>query len=291
MIQTIANALFSASAYLMVGLGFLLIYHTVRFFHFAHGAVLTIGAYATFTIMVWGGLPLPFSMLGGTIVGTLVGAAMEFGVYKPMRKKRASFTGMLIASLGIYIVLQSILAMIFGSGTQTFRGGHITDTFSCFGAHFTWPRIYLIITSLTCCILIWLFLRTTKIGKCIRAVANDPELAEVSGLNRDQVILVVFLVGSALASIAGIFFAWDADMTPTMGFRALLMGMIAVIIGGVGSLPGAALGALFLGLTQHLTAWWISTVWQDTGLFIILIVFLVLRPQGFIAKPSVKGRV
>ena len=118
----------------------------------------------------------------------------------------------------------------------------------------------------------------------MRAVANDSELARVAGIESDKIILLTFALGSALAGIAGILVALDVDMTPTMGMNALMMGVVAVIIGGVGSIPGIALGALLLGMAQHLGVWFISSQWQDAIAFVILLLFLLFRPQGFLGK-------
>ena len=132
-----------------------------------------------------------------------------------------------------------------------------------------------------CC---FFFLKYTKIGQAMRAVANDPELASVTGIETDRVILSTFALGSALAGIAGILVALDVDMTPTMGMNALLMGVVAVIIGGIGSIPGVALGALLLGMAQQFGIWKISSQWQDAIAFVILLIFLLFRPQGFLGK-------
>ena len=118
----------------------------------------------------------------------------------------------------------------------------------------------------------------------MRAVANNPELARISGIESDRVILSTFALGSALAGIAGILVALDVDMTPTMGMNALMMGVVAVIVGGVGSIPGVALAALLLGMAQHLGVWYISSQWQDAIAFVILLTFLLFRPEGFMGK-------
>jgi branched-chain amino acid transport system permease protein len=125
----------------------------------------------------------------------------------------------------------------------------------------------------------------------LRAVANDSELSSALGLNSGRVIAVAFALGSALAGVAAIFIAYDTDLTPMMGFRAILMGVVAVIVGGVGSIPGALVGGLFVGLAQHLGVWKLPTQWQDAIVFLILIVFLVLRPQGFLGKPLKRAAV
>ena len=153
-----------------------------------------------------------------------------------------------------------------------------------FGARITPIQVTIIGVSLLLLVSCFLFLKYTKIGRAMRAVANNPELARISGIESDKVILLTFALGSALAGIAGILVALDVDMTPTMGMNALMMGVVAVIIGGVGSIPGVALGALLLGMAQHLGVWKISSQWQDVIAFVILLIFLLFRPQGFLGK-------
>ena len=283
--QVLVNAMVSAAGYLLVGIGFSLIYTTVRFFHFAHGMTLTLGAYTCFTLAVWVGLPLYAAFAGGIVASTLVGAGMECCVYRPLRQRQASPAVLLLASLGLYVALQAAVSLAYGPGTRTFRAGAIPEALDFFGGRVTVPQVALVITGALCCVVTWVLLRKTRLGAAIRAVACDAELAEVNGINRDRVSLTVFLVGSFLAGIAAVLLTYDSDMTPAMGFRVLLMGMVAVIVGGIGNVPGIALGAVLVGLSQHLSAWWISSQWQDALVFAILIAFLLLRPQGFLGRP------
>ena len=285
MTQVLVNAMVSAATYLLVGIGFSLVYTTARFFHFAHGMILTLGAYACFTLMEWVGMPQWVAFLGGIAASTLVGVAVFYGVHRPLRRRGASPSVLLLASLGLYVALQAAVSLLYGAGTKTFRSRAIPEGLQLIGARITIPQIGTLVVSGVCCILMWLFLRKTQTGRAIQAVACDPALAEAQGISQDRVELAVFAVGSAMAGIASILIAYDSDLTPTMGFRVLLMGMVAVIIGGVGSVPGAALGAVLLGLVQHFSAWWISSQWQDAIVFVLLIVFLLTRPQGFMGKP------
>jgi branched-chain amino acid transport system permease protein len=160
-----------------------------------------------------------------------------------------------------------------------------------FGAKITPIQITIIIVSACLLALCWAFAKKTRMGKVMWAVANDPELARVVGIETDQVILFTFILGSALAAIAAILISLDTDMTPMMGFYALLMGIVAVIAGGIGSIPGAALGGLLVGMAQHLGVWKLPTQWQDAIVFVILILFLLLRPQGFLGKPLRRAAV
>ena len=198
---------------------------------------------------------------------------------------------LLLASLGMYIVLQNAISMVFGDDTKSIRSGEVKEGLNVFGTRITPIQIVIIATSIILVIAVALFLKWSKMGKAMRAVANDPELASSSGIDSNRVILWTFAIGSALAGIAGILVALDVDMTPTMGMNALMMGVVAVIIGGVGSIPGVALGALLLGLAQHLGVWKISSQWQDAIAFIILFIFLLFKPEGFLGKKVKKTKV
>jgi branched-chain amino acid transport system permease protein len=135
------------------------------------------------------------------------------------------------------------------------------------------------------------YLSLVKSGKAMRAVANDPELANISGINSNKVILLSFAIGSALAGIAGILVSLDVDMTPTIGMNMLMMGVVAMIIGGVGSIWGIVFGSLLLALAQNLGVWYISSQWQDAIAFGILLIFLLLKPEGFLGKKLKKANV
>lgn len=291
LLQIIANGIIAAGVYILVALGFGLVYSATRFFHFAHGVVFTAGAYFTFLLKVWLGFPLSFSILLAIPLTTLLGCLMETFAYHPLRRKGASPLILLLASLGMYIVLQNVISMIFGDATKTIRSGPVKEGLNVFGARITPIQILIICVSIVLVVAVALLLKKTKMGKAMRAVANDPELASVSGIDSDRVILWTFAVGSALAGVAGILVALDVDMTPTMGMNALMMGVVAVIIGGVGSIPGVALGALLLGMAQHLGVWYISSKWQDAIAFIILAAFLLVRPQGFLGRRIKKATV
>ena len=171
----------------------------------------------------------------------------------------------------------------------------VKEGINILGARITPIQITIIAVSLLLVAFCFFLLKYTKIGQTMRAVANNPELASISGIDSDRVILSAFALGSALAGIAGILVALDVDMTPTMGMRALLMGVVAVIIGGVGSIPGVALGALLLGMAQHLGVWKISSQWQDAIAFIILVLFLLpifqLVPNFFYFFHKLPGNI
>ncbi len=134
--------------------------------------------------------------------------------------------------------------------------------------------------SVALCLGLWLFIKKTKLGKAMRAVADDPLAASIVGINPERIILAAFAIGSALAGAAGILISLETNIEPTMGMNAILKGIIASIIGGIGSIPGAMFGGLFLGIAENLGIWKISAGWKDCIAFVILIVFLLVRPGG-----------
>jgi branched-chain amino acid transport system permease protein len=281
----------SGSGYALLAVGFAVIYQTARFFHFAHGAVYTFGAYFAYLFFVQLGFDRWFAFPLACVATMLLGVALEVGIYKPMRNRKATDLTLLIASLGLYIVLQNVISMVWGDDTKTMRTGEVVEGHAVLGARITNIQIVIIATTLVLITLISLILTRTKFGKALRALANDPELARLSGINSDRYIMYAFAIGSFLAAVAAIMISFDTDMTPTMGFNALVMGVIAVIVGGIGSLPGAALGGLLIGLAQNLGVWQLPSKWQDTIAYVVLILFLLFRPYGILGKKPQKAHI
>ena len=182
--------------------------------------------------LAWLGWPDIVAIPVSTGLCAALGILIEISVYRPLRHKGSSSLILLLASLGIYIVLQNIISMIFGDDIKTIRSGIVKEGINILGARITPVQITIIVVSLLLLVSCFLFLKYTKIGRAMRAVANDSELARVAGIESDKVILLTFALGSALAGIAGILVALDVDITPTMGMNALMMGVVAVIIGG-----------------------------------------------------------
>ena len=289
--QLLLNGIIAGSIYSLVALGFSIIYQTTRFFHFAHGAVYTFGAYFAYLFYTQLGVDRVIAFPLACLATMLLGGALELGIYKPMRTRKATDLTLLIASLGLYILLQNVISMVWGDDTKTMRTGEVVEGHEFLGARITDIQIVIILTSLGLITLISLMLAQMKFGKALRALANDHELARLSGVNSDRYILYTFAIGSFLAAVAAIMISFDTDMTPTMGFNALVMGVIAVIVGGINSLPGAALGGLFIGLAQNLGVYWLPSKWQDTIAFAILILFLLFRPYGILGKKPQKAHI
>ncbi len=282
--QFLVNGIIAGSVYLLVALGFALVYRAVHFFYFGHAIIFTCGAYFTLMCKEGFGLPLYFAIPISIILCVMAGCLMEFLIYRQLRHKESGETTNFIASMGIYIVLQNVISILFGDNMQTIRSGNIAEGLGIWNAIVTPVQIYTIVTAIGLMLFVALVLKYTKIGITMRAVANAPKLAHTAGIDSEKVFLWTFAVGSALAAVAGVLVSLDTDMTPTMGMNALMMALVAVIIGGVNSIYGIALGALFLGTAQQLSACVIGSQWKDAIAFVILVLFLLFRPEGFFGK-------
>jgi branched-chain amino acid transport system permease protein len=289
--QPFANALLSASAILLVGLGFHLIFRVGRFFHFAHGGVFTVAPYLTFVFGIKWGLPAVVSAVLAVVISTFLGCLMELFFYRPIRQTNNSANTLLLCSLGIFIVLQATLSLCFGSETKSLRLSPVTEGWPLLGVRLTTAQITIVLSSAALLVSTWLFMRRTKAGRQLEAVANDSFLARVIGIRIERMFLLSIGLGSALAAVAGILVSYDVDMNPTMGMYPMMLGVIAVIVGG-NSIWGTAGGALLIGAAQHLTGFvWLPSRWQDTIVFLLLLFFLFFKPQGILGSPLRKTSV
>jgi len=283
--QTFADSVLNASWIMLVATGFALIYRCARFFHIAHGAVFTGAAYFMFSLTHWLALPVSVAAPLAVVLGSLLGCEMEICVFRPLRRQHASSLVGLLASLGVYIVVQSTLSTIFGDDTKTVRTAGVAEGLLLAGARITSVQIVTFLLSVVVVSSVAILLRTTRIGMLIRAVANDPELSVVHGVENDRTILLAFALGSALASLAGILVALDVDMTPSMGLNPILLAVVAVIIGGADSTVGIALASLLIGVARHGAVLCLGSEWQDATSFTLLLVVLLVRPRGLLGRP------
>ena len=229
-------------------------------------------------------------MIAAIASAATIGLSCEILFYRAMRKKDAPALAYLIASIGLYTVLQNCISPFFGDDTKVIRATKVTVGKEIFGAYITDIQIITIVVSVVLFVAVNLCLQVTSIGKSIRAVSSNPELCNIYGINSNKIILIAFGIGSALAAVAGILSAMDTNMTPTFGFNLLLYGVVVMIIGGVGSTRGLVAGALLVATAQHLAAYYIDTKWMDAVTYLILILFLIWKPLGFSGVKLRKSR-
>lgn len=288
--QLTVNGLVSGSLFALLGISFGVILGTTRTFHFAHGVVYTSAAFAAYAFREGLGLPLWLAALLGVGTAVLLGVGIEVVVYQPLRRLYASPLTVLIASLGVLIIVENMMAIFFSTDAKV-MSGFPSRVIIVGGVAFTLLHLTTVVVSWVLFGALWLYLHGTKTGKAMRAVASRPEMADVVGIDTRRVFVQAFAIGSALVALAAILFTLDRGATPDMGVTAVLMASIAVIVGGMGSLPGAALGGLIIGLARNWGVWVLPSEWQSAIAFDILVVVIVFRPTGLFGAKLVKAEV
>ena len=287
LLQLLANGIVAGCVYALVALGFGIIYNTTHIFHIAHGAVYTVGAYAFYSFARGLELNSFISFLLALFVTALLGILMDLVIYHPLTKRKASLGVFLISSLGIYIFLVNLIAMIYGNETKILSPG-IEKTFHFGSVILTRIQLLEVLIFLIAFPTFLLFLNRTKPGKLIRALSDNPVLTTVLGVDVRRVRFLVFAIGSFLAGAASCLVALDVGMDPNVGMDALLIAAVTVIIGGMGNFKSPVVGAFMLGIIQNLVIWKISARWEAAITFLLLISFLLFRPQGILGR---RGRL
>ncbi len=291
MIQLLINIIYSFSLFLMISTSFSLIYYTTRYLHIAHAAIIALGPY--FVILFFYGFSLPFnlSIVFSVLFASIIGVCCDFFVYKLMRKRNAPIFAYMIASIGLYVVLQNCISLYFGDGPRIINIFDIKIGNRIFDGYITDVQFVAIFCSFILFLGLNLFLKFSSMGKSIRAVASNSDLSGFFGISSDKVIFISFFIGSVFAAIAGILFAMDTSITPTFGFSLLLFGIVAMIIGGVGSNLGLVVGSLLISIIHHFTAYGIDAKWVNAVTYIFLILFLLWKPYGFSGKKIKKVEI
>ncbi len=285
--QLIANSVIAGAIYALIALGFNLIYGTTKFFNLAHGAVAACGAYTVFAILKI--FALPVNVVVTCVIGAVVAGSIGYGldkfVYLPLRKRKASNMVLMVASLGAFTAIQAVIAILFTSQFQALESsGGVSGSVEVYGAIITHTQVVIIACGLAIMAVLGLVAKYTLFGKAVSAIKDDEEVARMVGIDTNKIIGRVFFIGSAIAGVAGILIGFDTGIEPTMGMNLLLKGTIASIIGGVGSLYGGFLGAFVLGFAENFGIWKISGEWKDAIAFVVLIIFLLIRPEGIVKK-------
>ncbi len=278
--QLLVNGLIAGSIYALVACGFSLIYATNRFMHFAHGTSVAVGAYLLLALFKLFGLPFYLACILTIILSGFLGVALYQLVYVPLQKKKASNIILLIASIGILILFENILQIIFGPDTETIGYIKIAQGISVLGAFITPLQIVIIVVSLVLLVALYLFMKKTKLGRHMRAVADNKELASVVGINHKRIAYYSFFIGSALAGIAGILIGLEQNVEPVMGTMLIVKGFTGAVIGGVTSVPASIVGSYLLGLVDNFGVWYLPSGYKDAIAFGLLFIFLLFKPTG-----------
>ncbi|HKI98421.1 MAG TPA: branched-chain amino acid ABC transporter permease [bacterium] len=289
-LQLLANGVILGSEYALLGISWGIIFNVTGTFHFAHAIVYTLGAYVAIFCFATLGLPFTVSCLVAVVLAAVVGMLIEILFYEPMRRRSATSMTILITSLGILIVVESLIPIFFGAASLS-MGGVETQPISLGPVFFTNIHLAKVITTWALVGGLMAFLHFTRSGKALRAVGSNPQMAAVVGLNIRRLYLLAFAIGSAMVAIGGILQAMDTGAYYTMGTQAVIIAAMAVLLGGMGSFFGSALGGLFIGMAMSLSIWGLPSEWQLTIGFGTLVVVIALRPRGFLGGKVVKSEV
>ncbi len=278
--QLFVNGLIAGSIYALVASGFSLIYATNRFLHLAHGTTVAVGAYLLFALFSVLGIPFFVSALVAIILTGLFGLLMNRAIYSPLRKRKASNIVLLIASLALLSLTENIIMLIAGPGVKSIGWLPTKTGIHIGGAIITPLQIAIIVISVVLMILLYLFMKKTKLGRDMRAVADNKELASIAGINPIRISDYSFMIGSAIAGVAGILIGLEQNLFPTMGVMLIIKGFTGAVIGGMTSVPGAVVGSYIVGVIENLGILWLPSGYKDAIAFALLFVFILWKPTG-----------
>lgn len=279
----LVNGIANGSHYALLGLGFGLIFATTNIVHFAYGPVFTCAAYVTWSCAVLLGLPLWLSVVFGIVMGGVIGGAVYLLLYRPFEVSGAPVFVFLVASLGLVIIIENLLGIVAGTDTKVIpdvvNDTHIVEAFGSY-VIYNDMQVYQVLALIVISALLWAFMRFTDYGKAMLAMTDNVEMARIIGIDTVKVAVLVFVIGSAIAAAPAALILIKDGATTSMGFNAIFIAFVAVVVGGVGSLPGAVLGGFLVGLLESVGMINIPTEWQSTIAFVVLFLVLVFRPTG-----------
>ena len=279
------NGLSLGSIYAIIALGYTMVYGIAKMLNFAHGDVIMVGAYIAFCGLQYWGLSPVLAILVAMVACTILGITIEGLAYRPLRQ--AASLAVLITAIGVSYLLQNIALMIWGANPKSFPTTFINGSSIRLGQlNISTATIITILANVVIMIGLTLFTSRTKKGKAMRCVSEDRGAAELMGINVNRTISLTFAIGSALAAIAGILLCSSYPiLQPTTGSMPGIKAFTAAVFGGIGSIPGAMLGGILLGVIEIFGKAYISTELGDTIVFAVLIIVLLVKPAGLLGKP------
>lgn len=297
-LQQLVNGLTVGSTYALIAIGYTMVYGIIGMINFAHGELYMIGAYASFMVitgLLMLGIDSPFLLLTAALLASMMltsvyGYSIERVAYRPLRNSKRLIA--LISAIGMSIFLQNMMRLFQGSRDiampRLISGGwHLGE--GSFQASLSYMQLIIFGVTLVTMTLLSLFISRSRLGRACRACAEDLKMANLLGINSNLVISLTFVIGAALAAVAGVLLgSYYGVINPYIGFMAGLKAFTAAVLGGIGSIPGAVLGGVLLGVTEAMTGAYFSTEYKDVVSFGLLIAVLLFMPTGILGKPEVE---
>ncbi len=282
MISNIITGLIIGASYVLIASGLTLIFGILDVINLAHGEVYMLGAFVALLVVTSLGINFWWALLVSVIIVAIFGVFLEKIFFKPLRNK--PHVNMLLVSIAVGILMQNLAMLIWGAEPVLLKTPYADQTISLLGTNVTVQRVIVIVVGTILMIALNQFIKKSKMGKAMRATAQDRDAAALMGINIDKVFSITFAIGSGLAAAAGTLIAPIFLVFPTMGATAFLKAFTVVIVGGLGNVIGAIYAGLLLGLVESLGAVYISSQYKDSFAFIILILVLLFKPSGLMGK-------
>ena len=279
------NGISLGSIYAIIALGYTMVYGIARMLNFAHGDIIMVGGFAIFTVVSTLNLPPVLGILTAVTVCTILGVTIERVAYRPLRG--ASSLAVLITAIGVSYLLQNVALLIFGSNARQFTSVVTLPNLKLADGALTISSVT-IVTIISCIVImigLTSFINKTKVGQAMLAVSEDNGAATLMGIDVNRTIAITFAIGSALAAVAGaLLCSTYPSLTPYTGSMPGIKGFVAAVFGGIGSIPGALIGGILLGVIENLSKAYISSQLSDAIVFSVLIIVLLVRPTGILGK-------
>jgi neutral amino acid transport system permease protein len=269
----------------ITAVGLSLVFGTTKLINFAHGEFVTIGAVAAFFLSTSpGNLPLVLAAVLAMVVAAVVSGGFEVAMWRPLRNRGTGLIQMFIVAIGLALLLRHVVLIVFGSRRRQYDEYTLQQAWDLGLFRITPRDLTITLLSFAIMLAVALMLQRTQIGKAMRAVNDNSDLAKASGIDVERVILIVWILGGALAGLGGVFFGLTQAVYPEMGFALLLLMFAAVILGGLGSAYGAMIGALVIGVVSQMSTLWFPASLQYMWALLAMIIVLLVRPQGILGR-------
>lgn len=284
-LQFLTNGLSVGAMYALIALGYTMVYGIVQLINFAHGEFLMMGSYlGAYFLMRFNGASLGTAFACAMVGAGLLAVVTELIAYRPLRNKPRIYV--LTAAIAVSVFLQNLGRLLFGASAQNFPASFPEGSLSLGLIFIDYSQIVVVGMCFVLMFLLWFVVNKTKMGKAMRATSQDMDAARLMGINVNSIISFTFFLGASLAGAVGVLYGMTYSIDPLMGVQPGLAAFVAAVLGGIGSIPGAMIGGLLIGIIENLVAGYISSTYQSAFTFLILILVLSAKPTGLLGRPT-----
>lgn len=281
--QQLVNGFSLGSIYALIALGYTMVYGIIKLINFAHGDVYMVGAYVGFAVTTYTTLGFIPALIIAMVACAVLGMSIEKIAYKPLRN--STRIAVLITAIGMSLLLEYVMMYFVGAEVKSYPKLLSTGVLRIGNIIISMQQIYIILTAIVLMVILQYIVKKTKVGKAMRAVSADPDAAQLMGIKVDNTISFTFAIGSALAGAGGVLVGiYYNSIDPLMGMMPGLKAFVAAVFGGIGSIPGAMIGGLSIGMLETLVSGYGLSMYRDAAVFAFLIIILILKPSGLLGK-------